>query len=154
LNVVLVFPSDPSKRQALARAIKKSGKIQVAFEGTCLVCKTGDPSRTASGLADLSGIGSVAVAKSVSSRFYDVVNAIVQAGSKAILPGERFYVQVIQTAEADYVDRDIEFASAGVLVGKLAKITAIPAKSEHEADRVILAVVGKRSAYVCFKGRI
>src|SRR5919198_3737923 len=75
--------------------------------------------------------------------------AIVQAGSKAISPNEKFYVKVIQTAKADYVHRDIEFASAGALVCKLAKINALPAKSEQEADRVVLAVVGSKSAYVC-----
>ncbi len=56
-----------------------------------------------------------------------------------------------QAAKADYVDRDIEFASTGALVGKLAEINALPAKSEQEADRVILAIVGKKSAYICVK---
>lgn len=153
MNVVLVFPSALANKQVLARAIKKSGKVQVAFESTCLVCKAGSLAKIASVLSDLSGIDSVAIAKKVSSQFSDVTSAIVQAGSKAILPGEKFYVRVIQTAKADYVDRDIEFASSGALVGKLAEINALPAKNEDEADRVILAVVGKRSAYVCVKGR-
>jgi adenylyl- and sulfurtransferase ThiI len=153
LNIVLVFPSALANKLALVRAIKKSGRVQVTSEGACIVCKAGNPSGLASKLADLSGIDSVAIAKKVSSRFSDVTNAIVQAGSKAILPREKFYVKVIQTAKADYVDRDVEFASSGALVGKLVGINALPAKSEHEADRVILAVVGKRSAYVCIKGR-
>jgi adenylyl- and sulfurtransferase ThiI len=152
LDVVLVFPSTPDNRQKLVRAIKKSGKIQVTYEGACVVCKTRDPAGAASRLADLPGVESVAAARKVSSRFSDVTAAIVQEGSRAIRRGERFYVKVIQTAKSDYVDRDIEFASAGALVRKLAKINALPAKSEHEADRVILVVIGKKSAYVCVRG--
>jgi hypothetical protein len=154
LNVVLVFPSALSKRQPLFRAIKKSGKMQVTFVGACIICKARNPAKTASRLEGFPEIDSVAIAKKVSSRFSDVIDAIVQTGSKAILPKERFYVKVVQTAKADYVDRDVEFASAGALVGKLAEINALPAKSEQEADRVILALVGKRSAYVCVKGKI
>lgn len=118
-----------------------------------MVCKIRNPAKFASGLAGIPGIGSIATTKKVPSRFSDVIDAIVQAGSKAILPGEKFYVKVIQTAKADYVDRDIEVASSAALVGKLAEIDALPAKSEQEADCVILALVGKRSAYVCIKGR-
>lgn len=150
---MLIFPSALANKQALARTIKKSGKVQVAFEGPCLICKTYNPAKFASGLAGIPGIGSIATTKKVPSRFSDVIDAIVQAGSKAILPGEKFYVEVIQTAKADYVDRDIEFASSAALVGKLAEIDALPAKSEQEADCVILALVSKRSAYVCIKGR-
>lgn len=145
---LVIFLSASANRQALARAIKKSGAIKVASEGPCIVCKTGDPKT----LAGLSGIDSIAAAKKVPRRFSDVTSAIVQTGSKAILPREKFYVKVIQTAKANYVDRDIEFASSGALVEKLAEINALPAKSEQEADRVILAIVGKRSAYVCVKG--
>lgn len=151
--MILVCPSAPDNIQALVQAIKKSDIVQVTFEGVYIVLKTGSP-KIASGLAGLARVGSVAVAKKVSSRFSDVTRAIVQAGYNAILPGQKFYDKVIQTAKANYVDRDIEFASCGALVGKLAEINAPPAKSEHEADCVILAVVGKRSAYVCVKDRI
>ena len=153
MNVVLVFSSALAKRQALVRSIKKSGKMQVTFEGACIICKARNPAKTASRLEGFSGIDSVAIAKEVSSRFSDITDAIVQTGIKAILPKERFYVKVIQMAKVDYVDRDVEFASTGALVGKLAEINALPAKSEQEADRVILALVGKRSAYVCVKGK-
>jgi hypothetical protein len=153
LNIVLVFPSHLANRQALVRAIKKSGKVQVTSEGTCIICKAGDPAKIASALVGLDGIDSVAIAKKVSSRFSDVTKAIVRAGIKAILPGEKFYVKVVQTAEADYVDRDAEFASTAALVGRLAEINALPARSEQEASRMILAVVGKRSAYICVKGK-
>ena len=150
---MLVFPSASADGQALVKAIKKSGRVQAASEGSFIVCKAGDPAKIASRLAGLAGIDSVAMAKRVSSRFSDVTEAIVEAGSKSILPGEKFYVKVVETAKADYVDRDVEFASAGALVGKLAEINALPAKSEQEAGRVILAAVGKRFAYVGIKSK-
>jgi hypothetical protein len=143
---VLVFPSAFANRQSLVRAMKKSGAVQVASEGPYLVCKVRDPKI----LSELSGI---AVAKQVPRRFSDVTGAIVEAGEKAIMTGEKFYVKAILTAKADYVERDVEFASAGALVEKLAKVNALPARNEQEADRLILAVVGKRSAYVCVRGR-
>jgi hypothetical protein len=152
LDVVLVSPSALANRQAVVRAMKKIGKVQVAFEGAFIICKAGNPVKAASRLTDISEIDDVAIARKVSSRFPDVTNAIVGAGIKAILPKERFYVKVIQTASADYVDRDVEFASTAALVGKLAEIGSLPARNEHEGDRVILAIVGKRSAYVCVKG--
>lgn len=153
LKVVLVFPSAFANRQDLVKAIKKTGKVQAVFEGDLIICKAGDAAKAATRLKGLSGIDHVAIAKRVPSRFPDVTKAIVQAGTKAIFPKERFYVKVIQTANASYVDRDIEFASTAALVGRLAEeASSLPARNEQEADRVILALVGKRSAYVCVKG--
>jgi adenylyl- and sulfurtransferase ThiI len=152
LDVVIVFPSSTAKRQTLVRAIKKSGRVQVTSEGRYVICKAGDPSRLASRLTDFPGVDGVATARKVSSRFPDVITAIVQEGNRTIRWGEKFYIKVIQTVKADYVDRDIEFGSTALLVGKLAEINALPAKSDKEADRVVLAVIGKRSVYVCVKG--
>jgi adenylyl- and sulfurtransferase ThiI len=150
LNVILVFPSASASRQALARTIRESG-CKVSSEGECIVCEGRDHAKLASKLTNLAGVGTIAIARKVTSRFSDITNAIVQAGSKAILPNEKFYVKVIQMAKADYVDRDIEFASAGALVDKLAEINVLPARNEQEADRVVLAIVGKKSAYICVK---
>jgi len=145
----VVFPAASANRQALAKAIKKSGATQIASEGPCIICKTRDPEI----LAGIPGIDWVAAARRVTRRFSDVTGAIVQAGSRAILPGEKFYVKVIQTSKADYVERDVEFASAGALVEKLAAINALPARNEQEAGRVVVAVIGKKSAHVCVKGK-
>lgn len=146
---VVVFPAASADRQALAKAIKKAGATQVAFEDKCIICKTRDLEI----LAGVSGIDWAAAANKVTRKFSGVMDAIVQAGSRVILPGERFYVRVIQTAKADYVERDVEFASAGALVERLAEIHAVPARNEHEAGCVVVAVIGKKSAYVCVKGK-
>ena len=104
-------------------------------------------------LAGISGIDRVAIAEQVPRGFSKVVGAIVEVGTKAVMPGERFYVRAILAVKADYVERDIEFSSAGALVEKLAKINALPARNEQEADRTIIAVIGKKVAYVCVIGK-
>jgi hypothetical protein len=146
---IVVFPAASANRHALARAVKKSGATQIASEGPCIICKARNPEI----LAGIPGIDWVAAARKVTRKFSDVTGAIVQAGSRVILPGEKFYVRVIQTARADYVERDVEFASAGALVEKLAEISALPARNEYEAGRVVVAVIGKKSAHVCVKGK-
>jgi hypothetical protein len=130
------------------------GKVRIALEDAYIICRSDDLVGLASNLIGISGIDSIAIASEMSSRFSDVTRAISQAGSKSILPREKFYVKVIQTAKADYVDRDIEFASSGALVEKLIEIHSLPARNEREADRVILVIVGKKSAYVCVKNTI
>lgn len=147
LQVVLVFPPASVSKQLLAKAAKKSGAKRITFVGPCFVYRAYD-SKIASDMAEITGAGNAVTAKQVSSRFSDVINAIVETATKTILPDEKFYIKTILAAKKDYVERDIEFASAGALVEKLAKINALPARSEHGADRVILAVIGKRHAYV------
>jgi hypothetical protein len=83
-------------------------------------------------------------------KFSDVTDATVQAGSRTILQSEKFHVRVIQTAKADFVE-EYGIASAGALIEKLAEENARPARNKHEADRVILAVIGKKSTQVCVK---
>jgi hypothetical protein len=148
---VVAFLSPTARKQTLVRAVKKSGVLQVVFEGPLLVCKV--RSLKTAKIADIPGINGIAAARQVSTGFSDVVGAIVAAGAKAIIPGEKFFVKAILTAKTEYVERDIEFASAGTLVEKLAKINVLPAKSEQECDRLILAVVGKKAAYVCVRDK-
>ena len=123
--------------------------MQVASEGPCIICKA----RDLEVLAGIPGIDWIAVAKKVNLKFSDVTGAIVQSGIRAIPPGWKFYVRVIQTAKVDYVERDVEFASVGALVEKLAEINALLARNEQEAGHVVMAVIGKKSAYVCVKGK-
>jgi adenylyl- and sulfurtransferase ThiI len=148
LRVALVFPSASTGRRSVVNAIKRSGAARVVSEGPVIVCKVQD-SQFAK-LTGISGIDRVAEATQVPREFSYVVGAIVEAGVKAIMPGEKFYVRAVMAAKADYVERDVEFSSAGALVEKAG---ALPAKSEQEADGIIIAVVGKRAAYVCVTGK-
>lgn len=129
--------------------MKKSGAKLIAFEGPCLVCRV----RRSEKLSDLSAVDRVETAKQVPGGFSDVTAAIVEVATKTIMPCEKFYIRAILAAKADYVERDIEFASAGALVEKLAKLKTLPARTEQQADRVILAIVTRESAYVGVRGK-
>jgi hypothetical protein len=96
------------------------------------------------------GIEKVAVAKRVDNGFSGLTGAIVDVAKKTILPNERFFVKVQALGESkrSYAGRDVEFAASGTITAELAAIGARPAKSEEEANRVLLAFIG-RSAHVC-----
>ena len=155
MSVVIAFPSAFANKQALARAIKRAARerVSVHIEGSCIVCQSSRPVELASQLTTLFGIEKVAIAKMASTNFSDLSNAIVEVGSKIIMPGHSFYVKVIiqQAAKYDYVNRDVEFAASGMLTTRLSSINARPAKSEQEASHLILTIVSKESAYVCIQ---
>jgi adenylyl- and sulfurtransferase ThiI len=154
LNVVIAFPSAFTDVRALARTIQKATTEtirSVAVEHNCIICESSDIVELAYQLASIFGVESVAVAKKVSSNFSDLTAAIVDVGISVIVPGDRFHVRVMlqPTAKCDYVSRDIEFAVSGTLAARLTSINARPAKTEVDASRQILSIVGKESAYVC-----
>lgn len=154
MSVVIAFPSAFANKWALARAIKRvaSERISVVIEGNCIVCESKHPVEFASRLAGLFGVEKVAIAKKVSSNFSDLSRAIVDLGTKVIMPGARFYIKVIQQAtKYEYVSRDIEFAASGTLTIRLSSINARPAKTEEDASHLILTVIGKKSAYICIQ---
>lgn len=154
MNVIIAFPSAYANKWALARSIKNIARerISVLVEGNCIVCEAKDPVEIASRLGSLFGVQKVAIAKKVSSNFFDLTRSIVEVGTKLITPGSSFHIKVIQQAgKHDYVNRDIEFAAAGTLTVRLSSINARPAKTEQAASHVILTVIGKESAYVCFQ---
>ncbi|MDQ3852735.1 MAG: hypothetical protein M3299_07875 [Thermoproteota archaeon] len=151
--MVIAFPSAFTNERALAQTIQRAAgeNISVNVEYNCIICEVSDVVELASQLASMFGIESVAIANKVSSNFSDLLDAIVEAGTNIIIPGDRFYVKVIiqPAAKCDYVSRDIEFAASGTLAARLASIKALPAKTEKDASRLVLAVIGKGSAYVC-----
>jgi hypothetical protein len=156
LSVVIAFPAAFTDERALAHAIQRvaTGTMGVRLEYNCIICEEArDVVELASQLSTMLGVGSVAIANKVSTNFSDLTAAIVEVGSKIINPGERFYVKVViqPVAKCEYVSRDIEFAASSTLAGRLASIKALPAKTEKDASRLILTVIGKKSAYVCIQ---
>ena len=155
MNIIIVFPSAFADEQALAKAMQKlyNGIEDIDIEGNFILCEANNVVDLASELSRMFGVERVAIAKKVSSNFSELSASIVEAGSRIIIPGDRFYVKVIipTPANVSYRSRDIEFACAGTLAAKLASMDALPAKTEAEARRVILTVVGKKFAYICAK---
>jgi len=153
LSVVLAFPSAFAPRRALVQAIRGAAgaRLKIAFEDEFVVCETGDPVDLALKLESVFGIDRIAIAKRVRNKLEELSDAIGEIGSKTVLPGENFFVKVKADGKHDYAGRDVEFSSSSRLVAKLAEIGAHPAKSEQEANRVILAFAGRKFAYVCIK---
>ncbi len=154
--MVIAFPSAFSHKRVLVRAIQNAarGTIRsVAVEHDCIICESSDIVELACQLVSMFGVESVAIAKKVSSNFSDLSAAIVEVGTSVIVPGDRFHVKVMlqPTAKCDYVSRDIEFAASGTLAVRLASINARPARTEKDASRQVLTVIGRGSAYVCLQ---
>ena len=155
MNIVIVFPTVFTNPQTLAKVIQKlhKGIIGISIEGNSILCETSDVVELATDLSKMFGIERVAIATKVSNSFSELSAAIVEAGSRVIIPGDRFYVKVTipPFANFSYQSRDIEFACTGSLAARLTSMDALPAKTEAEASRLILTVVGKDSAYICIK---
>lgn len=154
MNVVIAFPSAFVDKRALALTIKEfTNEISdVVIEGNYIICRSKDPVDFAFRVARLFGVEKVAVAKKVSSKYSEVTRAIVEIGVRVIKPGSSFYIKVIQeSGRHDYVSRDIEFAACGTLTARLSSVNTRPAKSEADAEQLLLVIVGKKSAYVCIQ---
>jgi len=79
--------------------------MQVAFEGPCLVCRAGNSKIIK--LVSLPRIDCI-IAMKVQRPFSDILDAIIEVGSLAMLLGEKFYVKAIRTSSADYVERNVD----------------------------------------------
>jgi hypothetical protein len=152
-DVVLVHPSVHTTEAEVLRVVRKLlGIGRAVLETGFAVCEAKDPVELASKLAGMPGVDKVCIAKKVPSLFPAVSKAISDAGKAAVLPGQRFFVKVLasNSEKLDFTTRDVEFYSTGTLTAKLASINARPAKSEVEAEKTILAYIG-RSSYVCIQ---
>jgi hypothetical protein len=161
-NILIVFPSSFSvnKRYELKALINKRLQLnnikvsKIVNEEACIAFEVTDVVEATAITSEMFGIDKVAIAKRVKNEFNHVVNEIVNTGKQIILPGEKFFVKVCTSNSAkkiSYVGRDIEFASIGNLITELSHIRVTPAKNELGADKIILAYVGKNSAYVCLQ---
>jgi hypothetical protein len=144
-----------------------------AIENEWLVLEVDDVIECAGITREMFGIDKVAIAKKVPSiQFEDIAAEVVNIGKLKVLPNEKFFVkvQISNNAKINYKSRDLEFASTGDLTAALQSSSfsssrrpytfspistshsysssALPAKNELEADRLIEIFVGKKSAYV------
>ncbi|HEX2170200.1 MAG TPA: hypothetical protein VHF65_07865, partial [Nitrososphaera sp.] len=112
MNIVIVFPSAFTDQQALAKAMQKlyKGIEDVDIQGNSILCEADNVVDLASELSKMFGVERVAIANKVSNNFSDLSASIVEAGSRTIIPGDRFYVKVIISPPANlsYRSRDIE----------------------------------------------
>jgi len=153
-TVLLVFPSTFTNASALAKAMQRRLTIRnIKLGNKCIICESPSAVELALHLAKMFGVERVAIAEKVSNKFAELSSAIVDFGTRIMLPGDKFYVKVIiiPGSKCDYVSRDIEFAASGFLSAQLASMNAIPARSEREASRLLLTVVDEEAAYICIQ---
>src|ERR687884_1674880 len=161
-KILIVFPSafSANKMDELKSLISKKLQLsnikvsKIVNEEACIAFEVTDVVEAAEITSEMFGIDKVAIAKRIENQFNDVVTEIVNTGKQIILPGEKFFVKVCTsntTKKLSYVGRDIEFASVGNLTAELSNIGVTAAKNECGADKLILAYVGKDSAYVCLQ---
>ena len=160
-HVLLVFPSvflANTKNMLISSIIKKlelenMTVTKTICEESCFVFTVNDIVEAACSIKELFGIDRVAIAKQVPNIFSDVVSAIITTGKQIILPKQKFFikVQISSEAKVNYVGRDIAFVSSGDLIEQLATTDAHPARNEHEADKIILAYIGKEYGYICIQ---
>ncbi|MFQ5969138.1 MAG: hypothetical protein ACE5J2_01400 [Nitrososphaerales archaeon] len=154
-NVLLVFPSifSRNKIDVLKSSIKnalESHKLEckdIVIDSDLVIVDIKDAVAAASVVSDLFGVDKVAVANKTSSKFTELVAAIVDAGKKIVHEGETFAVKVMANNK-DYVGRDVEFAATAALIGELSKLN-IKAVDEQECNKLIYVHLSKDSAYVC-----
>ena len=155
LNIIIAFPSAFANKRKLVKAMKRTVPAlrNIAIEDSYIVSESTDAVEHASMLTNVFGVEKIAIAKRVNSRFSDLCRAIVNVGTKLIIPGHTFHVKTViqQSARHGYASRDVEFAASGMLTARLAPINAQPAKNEEDAQDLILVVVGKEWAYVCIQ---
>lgn len=156
MSVVIVFPSVYAEGWKLAKAIRNSwmGIRKISIEDSFIVCEIDSNTvDLAYFLTKMFGVEKVAIAEKATDNFTGLSAAIVEAASRIIVPGDRFYIKVIiqPTVKCDYLSRDIEFATSSALAFRLASIKALPAKTENEASRLVLTVIGKECAYICIQ---
>ena len=154
-NILLVFPStfSTNKIDDLKSTIKNALESHdlecndIVLDNGLLLVDIKDAVTAASIVSDLFGVDKVAVANKTSSKFTELVAAIVDAGKKIIHEGETFAVKVTANNK-DYVGRDVEFAATASLIGELSKLN-IKAVDEQECNKLIYVHLSKNSAYVC-----
>ena len=160
-HVLLVFPSvflANTKNMIMSNTIKKlqlenMTVTKTICEESCFVFIVNDIVGAACSIKELFGIDRVAIAKQVPNIFSDVVSAIITIGKQIILPKQKFFikVQISSEAKVNYVGRDIAFVSSGDLIEQLATTGAHLARNEQEADKIILAYIGKEYGYICIQ---
>lgn len=154
-NVLIVFPStfSTNKIDDLKSTIENALESHdlecndIVLDNGLLLVDTKDAVTAASIVSDLFGVDKVAVANKTSSKFAELVAAIVDAGKKIMREGETFAVKVTANNK-DYVGRDVEFAATASLIGELSKLN-IKAVDEQDCNKLIYVHLSKNSAYVC-----
>ena len=151
---LVVFPTIFAKNKIneLILNIKKILKIQnlkfqsVTRDDSVIIVKANDPVFASSAINLLFGIEKIIIANKIENKFNSIISAITTIGSRLLLKGERFYVNVDGTT-VGYLPKDIEIAATSKLIQNVEKIKAKPG-TQNKHDKLLYTYITKSSAYV------
>jgi len=150
----VVFPSMFAKNKVneLMLNIKKILKIQnqkfqsVIKDGSIIVVKANDPVFASSAINLLFGIEKIIIANKIKNELNIILSEITTIGSRLLLKGEKFYVNV-EGVSTRYLPKDVEISATSKLIQKTVKFGTKPGtKTKH--DKLLYTYLTKSNAYV------
>ena len=151
---VVVFPSMFAKNKIseLISNIKKILKIHnlkfqaVTKDGSVIVVKVSDPVFASSTINLLFGIEKIIIANKIKNDFNTIISEITTVGSRLLLKGEKFYVNV-EGISSGYLPKDVEISATSKLIQKTTKLGVKPGtKTKH--DKLLYTYLTKSNGYV------
>ena len=144
---LVVFPTIFAKNKIneLILNIKKILKIQnlkfqsVTRDDSVIIVKANDPVFASSAINLLFGIEKIIIANKIENKFNSIISAITTIGSRLLLKGERFYVNVDGTT-VGYLPKDIEIAATSKLIQNVEKIKAKPG-TQNKHDKLLYTYI-------------
>ena len=120
---LVVFPTIFAKNKIneLILNIKKILKIQnqkfqsVTRDDSVIIVKANDPVFASSSINLLFGIEKIIIANKIENKFNNIISEITTVGSRLLLKGERFYVNV-EGMPSGYVTEDVELSATSLLI--------------------------------------
>jgi len=151
---VVVFPSMFAKNKIseLTSNIKKILKIHnlkfqaVTKDGSVIVVKVNDPVFASSAINLLFGIEKIIIANKIKNDFDKIISEITTVGSRLLLKGEKFYVNV-EGVSSGYLPKDVEISATSKLVQKTLKLGAKPG-TKTKYDKLLYTYLTKSNGYV------
>ena len=151
---VVVFPSMFAKNKIseLTSNIKKILKIHnlkfqaVTKDGSVIVVKVNDPVFASSAINLLFGIEKIIIANKIKNNFDKIISEITTVGSRLLLKGEKFYVNV-EGVSSGYLPKDVEISATSKLVQKTLKLGAKPG-TKTKYDKLLYTYLTKSNGYV------
>ena len=151
---IVVFPSmfAKNKMSELTSNIKKILKIHnlkfqsVIKDGLVIVVKASDPVFASSAINLLFGIEKIIIANKIKNEFNAIISEITTVGSRLLLKGEKFYVNV-EGVSTGYLPKDVEISATSKLIQKTIKLNTKPG-TKTKYDKLLYTYLTKSNGYV------
>ena len=151
---IVVFPSmfTKNKISELTSITKKILKIHnlkfqsVIKDGSVIVVKASDPVFASSAINLLFGIEKIIIANKIKNEFNTIISEITTVGSRLLLKGEKFYVNV-EGVSTGYLPKDVEISATSKLIQKTIKLNTKPG-TKTKYDKLLYTYLTKSNGYV------